>query len=182
MSDHSAPEPAQRSEASLLFQSVLFAARGAGFAPRLADVEFARLRKYEPWISIIDVDIVARALRFEAPGAALSALAGRDLMGANYLEVVDPPFRDVAYDSVLLMLGRPCGLWQMTPAVGDDGAAARIECTGIPVFDDKGRGKIMFLAQHPNGGASILKQIAQINHATEWRWIEMRDGEGEAGA
>ena len=178
MSGQSAAPAAKRSETSLLFQAVLFAARGPGFVPRLGDVEFARLRKHEPWISIIDVDVKARALRFVTPGAALTALAGRDLTGADYLEIVDPEFRDLAYESVLLMLGRPCGLWQMTPVVGEDGAPARIEYTGIPVFDSKGNGQIMFLAQHPNGGAAMLKQITQVQHATEWSWLEMReDGE-----
>jgi hypothetical protein len=175
MSDQSALQPAKRSEASLQFQEVLFAARGPGFVPRIADVEFARLRKYEPWISLIDVDVNARALRFATPGTALNGLAGRDLTGSNYLDLVDPAFRDLAYDSVLLMLGRPCGLWQMTPVIDENSAAARIEYTGIPLFDGKGNGQIMFLAQHPAGGAAILRQIVQVQHATEWSWIEMRE-------
>ena len=90
MSDNIATSSHRRSEASLFFEKVVLAAGRAGTIPRLADIDFAALRAYEPFIAIVKPDHETRTLRFSLAGAALSQFVGHDLKGIDYLDLNRP--------------------------------------------------------------------------------------------
>jgi hypothetical protein len=176
MSDSETLPPANRSAASLHFESVLRAASRGETIPRLIDVDFARLRPYAPWIAIIDADNEARSLKFSLVGQGLTRLLGRELLGSDYLDLVDPAIRDTAFDSVFLMFSRPCGLWQTTPATTAGGATETFEYTGYPVLDHvKGTGQIMFLIHSDFADAGTPPRVSRIERATNWRWLDARE-------
>ena len=176
MSDNIATSSHRRSEASLFFEKVVLAAGRAGAIPRLADIDFAALRAYEPFIAIVKPDHETRTLRFNLAGAALSQFVGHDLEGVDYLDLVDPAIKGDAFDSAFLMMSRPCGLWQITPVAVPGGGGMAFEYTGFPVFDHiKGVGQIIFLSQPINIAAGTSPVVGIVRHSTEWCWLEMRD-------
>ena len=176
MFDHSTSTTADRSAASLHFEKTVRAAGRPGALPRLADIDFDQLRALEPWVAIISPDAAAHTLKVRLAGAGLSAFLGRDLVGYDYIDLVDEAIKGDAFDSVLLMLSRPCGLWQQTPATTTDGGKLLFEYTGFPVHDHlKGTGQIVFLIHHPLTNDTVVPRIAVVQHAREWRWLDMRE-------
>ncbi len=147
-----------------------------GVMPRLSDVDYSVIRDLVPWIAVIDPDRTSLALRFVRAGAGIEKLVGREAVGFDYLEFVDPAIKGDAFDSAFLMLSRPCGLWQITPALLADGSTVNVEYTGFPVFDEqRGRGQIMFLIVHTIADVGKAPGIHAVQHSTEWHWIELRN-------
>ncbi|MCE9521178.1 MAG: hypothetical protein K8S25_01950 [Alphaproteobacteria bacterium] len=144
--------------------------------PRLANIDFGQLTALEPWIGIIDPDHESHTLCLSSAGRGLSTLLGRDLVGYDYLDIVDDAIKGDAFDSAFLMLSRPCGLWQLTPATTTTGDKLLFEYTGIPVFDHlRGIGKIVVLIHRPFAKDAVVPRVASVQHASEWRWLDMRE-------
>lgn len=165
-----------RSASSLRFEKVVLATLRTGEIPRLADVDLEALGAYSPMMALIDPDTETRTLRLNMAGDGLSKFIGHDLTGLDYLDLVDPAIRGDAYDSAFLMLSRPCGLWQITPALMNDGSTIKVEYTGFPVFDEvRGRGQVIFLIVHAIPDVGKAPGIRAVQHATEWHWIELKN-------
>lgn len=148
-----------------------------GVMPRLADIDYSNIRDLVPWIAIVDPDRASLKLRFTRAGAGIATLVGREAIGTDYLELVDDAIKGDAFDSCFLMLNRPCGLWQITPALFADGSTVTVEYTGFPVFDEqRGRGQIIFLIVHTIADLGKVPKIQAVQHATDWQWLEMRVG------
>lgn len=163
----------KQSAESVRFVDVLRTASLPGAFPRLADIDFAEIRNLLPWIAAVVPDITKRTLKFTMAGAGFAQLLGRDVLGLGYLELVDPAIQGEAFDSAFLMLTRPCGLWQITPALTLDGRRINIEYTGYPTFDHvNGRGQIMCLIHHK---FLPVPRVVSVHHAAEWAWLEMRN-------
>ena len=170
MSDHAIA--ARRSTHSLRFEKALRAAAMPGVMARLSDIDLGDIGDLAAWIAIVDPAQETHSLKFSHAGAGVSRFLGRDAAGLDYLDFVDPAITGDAFDSAFLMLSRPCGLWQITPALTDCGATLDLEYTGYPVFDDaRGRGQIMALIRHP---AAQAPRVAMVRHATQWCWLDMR--------
>ena len=179
MPDQANPVSTDRSAPSLQFENALRAAGRFGTIPSVTDIDFSKIREFAPWIAIIDPNSEERTLRFSLAGAGLSKFLGQDPIGYDYLDIVDPAIKGDAYDSVFLMLSRPCGLWQITPAITADGEEIALEYTGFPVFDQvKCIGQIMFLVHHAYVGRADIPRLARMQRATEWRWLETRENFG----
>jgi hypothetical protein len=167
---------ASRSAQSLLFERVVRRASGANGVSRLSAIDMAELSELEPWISVIDPDTERFALKFTRAGAGVCSMLGRDAVGLDYLEFVDPAIKGDAFDSALVMLSRPCGVWQISPIVTAEGQGAAVEYTGFPVVDDaRGRGVVLMLVHHD---FKPVPRITQVRSATDWMWIELRSGAG----
>jgi hypothetical protein len=163
-----------RSAQSLLFEEVVRGATTPGDVPRLADLEFTRLSELAPWIAAVDPDHATFALKIVRAGEGVCNMLGRDLVGLDYLDFVDPAIKGEAFDSAFVMLSRPCGLWQITPALTEEGKTIVAEYTGFPVFDEeRGRGLIVNIVHHT---FSPVPRVAKVLHATEWTWLELRGG------
>lgn len=126
----------------------------------------------EPSIALLHPDRETYTLKFVRAGAQISKWLGREAVGVDYLDLVDPQIRGDAFDATFLMLERPCGLWQLTPGVTVDGETVASEYTGLPVFDlANGRGLIAFLVQM---SSARPMRIVMVKHSTEWAWLELR--------
>jgi hypothetical protein len=178
MSDSPASSP-NRSRASLLFEAVVQGAMRSEPIPSIADIEFSRIGRYAPWVATVDPNVEARSLKIVQAGARLAKLMGRDnLIGREYLTMVDPAIKDLAFDSVLEMMTRPCGLWQVTPVIAANDTPVDLEYTGFPVREPvSGRTQIMFLVYHPSVtrvDRDALPRPAQVQHSEVWCWLSMR--------
>ena len=163
-----------RTAQSLRFEQAVRAA-APGVMPRLADIDYSIIRDLVPWIAIVDPDRATLRLRFTRAGAGIATLVGREAIGVDYLELVDDAIKGDAFDSCFLMLNRPCGLWQITPALLADGSTVSVEYTGFPVFDEqRARGQIIFLITHSIADVGKMPKIKAVQHATEWHWLEFR--------
>lgn len=154
------------------FEAVLRSGSIPGSIPRLADIDWAKIDDLLPWIAVVVPSAADGTLRFVSAGARLTAALGREALGLDYLDFVDPAIKGEAFDSTFLMLTRPCGLWQISPALTQDGGRVRLEYTGYPVFDhDIGRGLIMCYIQQM---VSPVSPIVSVQKSTDWAWLEMR--------
>jgi hypothetical protein len=167
-----------RSQPSVRFEAALRDASVPGGLPRLADIDEVAIADLLPWTGIVEPDIVRRTLIIERAGAAICQVLGREAVGLDYLDIVDPSIKGEAFDSTFVMLTRPCGLWQLTPGQTSDGRSVVFEYTGFPVFDHaQACGKILLLVQ-PSFAAARTVGVTKVRHATDWCWLEMRDGPG----
>jgi hypothetical protein len=165
---------AKRSAQSLRFEQTVRSAV-PGVIPRLADIDYSSVRDLVPWIAIVDPDRSAYKLKFTRAGAGIVKLVGREAVGSDYLDLVDPAIRGDAFDACFLMLERPCGLWQVTPVAMADGTQVSVEYTGFPVFDEqRARGQIIFLIVHSFADVGKAPRVGAVQHASEWQWLEMR--------
>lgn len=164
----------KRSEQSLRFEQAL-RPTAPGVIPQLADIDYSSIRDLVPWIAVMDPDRATLTLKFVRAGAGIVKLVGREAVGTDYLELVDPAIKGDAFDSCFVMLSRPCGLWQITPGRMADGSIVRVEYTGFPVFDDqRGRGQIIVLIVHSIPDIGKLPSVGEVQHSTEWHWLELR--------
>jgi hypothetical protein len=164
----------KRSAHSLRFEQAMRSAV-PGVISRLSDIDYSQIRDLVPWIAIVDPDRAGYTLKFTRAGAGIVKLVGREAVGTDYLDFVDPSIKGDAFDSCFLMLERPCGLWQMTPVSMADGTHALAEYTGFPVFDEqRGRGQIIFLIVHTFADVGKLPRVGAVQHSTVWQWLEIR--------
>jgi hypothetical protein len=166
--------PSMRSALSLQMEALVRRETRGGLLARLADIPFERHTELTGWIAVVHPDARARRLTIMHAGASLCAMQADPMMGTDYLDLVDPAYKGEAFDSVFMMLSRPCGLWQLSPVRYTDGTSDVLELTGFPVFDEEnGRGVILFLIW--NAGLSF-HGVTSVGHAHTWAWLELRDG------
>jgi hypothetical protein len=140
----------------------------------LQAIDFALFGDLGPWVSVVEPDQAAFTLKFVRAGEKLCTMLGCELAGRDYLEFVDPAIKGEAFDSAFVMLSRPCGLWQITPAMTQGGAIVEAEYTGFPLYDAaRACGLLITVAQIE---IDPPPRVAQVRHATEWAWIDLRSG------
>jgi len=163
-----------RSAQSLIFEAIVRRAATPRGVARLQAIDFAALGDLAPWISVMEPDQGAFTVKFVRAGAGVCQMLGRDLVGADYLEFVDPAIKGEAFDSAFVMLSRPCGLWQITPGLTKGGTTVEAEYTGFPLLDDERKRGLLITMAHID--IDPVPQIAQVRHATEWTWLELKGG------
>jgi hypothetical protein len=163
-----------RSAHSFRFEEIVRRATPARCVARLHAIDFTTFGDLAPWLSVIEPDQGAFTLKFLRAGEKLCSMLGRDLVGTDYLEFVDPAIKGEAFDSVFVMLSRPCGLWQITPALTHDGKTVEAEYTGFPLFDDEHKRGLLITFAHIS--IDPAPSITQIRHATEWTWLDIKGG------
>jgi hypothetical protein len=163
-----------RSAQSLRFENIVCRAAPSRGVAHLQAIDFATFGDLAPWLSVIEPDQAAFTLKFVRAGEGLCTMLGRDLVGRDYLEFVDPAIKGEAFDSAFVMLSRPCGLWQITPALTQEGTIVEAEYTGFPLYDAaRTRGLLITMACI---ALDPPPRIAQVRHATEWTWLELKTG------
>lgn len=101
-------------------------------------------------------------------------MQAQPMIGTDYLDLVDPAIKGEAFDSTMMMLTRPCGLWQLSPVRLVDGSADMYELTGLPVVDDEtGSDVILFLIWH---ASEDFRRVRIVGHANVWSWLDLRLG------
>lgn len=163
-----------RSAQSLRFEEIVRKGAPPGGVAHLQAIDFSAFGDLAPWVSVLEPDQTAFVLKFIRAGESLCKMMGRDLAGVDYLEFVDPAIKGEAFDSAFVMMSRPCGLWQITPALAQDGTTVEAEYTALPLFDDDRKCGLLitlvYIAVDPP------PSIAQVRHATEWAWLELKRG------
>ena len=169
----------KRSQESSEFEALLRASSLPGVLPRVSDIDYAKFGRIADRIAILDPDSRSRSLRFTSAGEEVRQFFGKNLIGVDYLNFVDPAIKGDAFDSVFVMLTRPCGLWQMTPLETSEGPMVSVEFTLFPVFDHQmGRGQIIVAAHH---NLQRIPRLVQIRHSKVWGWIGIRGPAADRG-
>lgn len=166
-----------RSAQSLAFEEAWRVAKGDAPFPDRSAIDLKRFAKFARWFAIIEPDQNKASLPFRLVGSGFFDLFNTDLTGMDYLGLVDPTIKTLAYDSVMACLRQPCGLWQITPAQVADGGAMPYEYTILPIS----RGtqvadhiviyvnfELRPLAPRPN--------VDLIEHSTVWHWLDIGMG------
>ena len=145
-----------------------------GAMPRVAAVEAMTFGAFAPYVSAVAPDEKGFTMKFVFAGEGMSAMIGRQIVGRDYLDFVDPAIKGEAFDSAFVMLSRPCGLWQVMPALTASGRLISLEYTGFPVFDERrGQALIVSFGRHSMAEAP---RVVQVRHAIEWVWLEIKSG------
>ena len=173
--EHAATDwPSMRSSQSLRLEGMVRRSQGPGLMMQIGDFPCNQTSALSNWIAVVRPDSRRRRLTITHAGAGLSAMQANPLTGTDYLDLVDPAYKGEAFDSVIIMLTRPCGLWQLSPVRLADGDADMFEFTGLPVFDAAaGCGAVMFLIWHPS---QDFRGVTSVGHARAWSWLELRQG------
>lgn len=163
-----------RSAQSLRFEDIVCRATTSRGVAHLQDIDFAAFGDLARWLSVVEPDQATFTLKIVRAGESLCAMLGRDLVGSDYLQFVDPAIKGEAFDSTFVMLSRPCGLWQITPALTQEGTIVEAEYTGFPLYDAvRARGLLITMAHI---ALDPLPRVAQVRHATEWAWLDLKNG------
>jgi len=157
--------------ASRRFEALLRPAFADGLLADLRRVDINGLGELSGWMAAVHPDGRTRALTVTHAGPTLSAIQGDPMIGMDYLRLVDPAIRGDAVDSAFVMLGRPCGLWQVSPALCADGTDNVIEFTGFPAYDPFQRRGVVLFMLHLAGAASSA--ITRVGSALRWQWLEV---------
>lgn len=166
--------PSMRSLPSLRLEVLVRRCQRRGQFARLADLNLDALEGLSDWIAFVRPDASLRRLTIIHAGAGLSAMQAKPLTGTDMLDLVDPAIKGEAFDSTMMMLSRPCGLWQLLPVWLADGSADMCELTGLPIVDgETGVKGILFLIWH---GTEEFRRVRSAGQANVWSWLDLRFG------
>jgi len=148
----SAPPAWQRSEESHAFESYWRSLRNADeiLPERSAFRLSGALRFLRDLIVIEAPGPNSDSMRIRLWGERPHDLAGRNLAGCDFLDLLPERYHPGAVATARLMLERPCGIWQISPLHLARGYAQRVEVTAFP------------LAAGENGIATYLGQLLPI--------------------
>ena len=166
--------PSMRSLPSLRLEAVVRRCQRRGQLARLSDLNLNALQGLSDWIAIARPDASLRRLTIIHAGAGLSAMQCQPMTGTDMLDLVDPAITGEAFDSTMMMLSRPCGLWQLMPVRLADGSADMCELTCLPLVDgETGAEVILFLIWH---GTEEFRRVRSAGQANVWSWLDLRLG------
>jgi diguanylate cyclase len=172
------PSVSQRSTASFAFEYAVRALCRSGEVALRSEIDLRHFHRFARWLVICEVDAEARRIPMRLVGSGFFELFGRDLTDTDYLSLAEPSVRGNALDSVVEMLRRPCGLWQVVPAV-TDGAPSRamFEYTIFPIYDDrKKQGQLLVYVNHGYNDATGFPSGPRVQTAQAWTWLDLGAG------
>jgi hypothetical protein len=173
----SAQAPRARSAQSLAFEEAWRVAKGDAPYPDRSAIDLKRFAKFARWFAIIEPDQSKPSLPFRLVGSGFFDLFNTDLTGLDYLALVDPAIKTLAYDSVMACLSQPCGLWQITPAQVAEGGAMPYEYTILPI--SRGTSVADHIVIYVNFELRPLAprpNVDLIEHSTVWHWLDIGHG------
>ncbi len=174
-------EPAEggilRSEESIAFEEAWEGARAGADIPDRSGIDLKRFAKFARWLAIIEPDRHGLSLPLRLVGSGFFDFFKADLTGLDYLDLVDPAIKTLAYDSVIACLEQPCGLWQSTPAQIADGGTMPYEYTILPI--SKGMGKADHIVVYVNFELVPMAprpMVDRVEHSEVWHWLDIGFG------
>ena len=170
-------DPTLRSEASVDFEAAWRKACHDRAVPLRKDIGLKPFARFAPWMAIIEPDQEKPALPYRLAGSGFFDFFGADLTGVDYLSLVDPAIARDAYDSVMALMAKPCGLWQFTPVVEANGSRTDYEYTIFPLSKEEGEADhILIYVHHELTPADELPEVERFEGSTVWRWIDLGHG------
>ncbi len=168
--------PVTRSPDSVAFEERWELARDGRNVPLRSSIELKRFVNFARWFAVIEPDRTTSALPFRLVGSGFFDFFGQDLTGIDYLALVDPAIRQLAFDCVIACLDRPCGLWQCTPAAISGGETQLYEYTILPI-SKSGDGADQIVVYVNFEQASVdLPNVDRLEHAEVWHWLDIGHG------
>lgn len=168
--------PVMRSPDSVAFEERWDLARDGRPVPLRSSIELRRFANFARWFAVIEPDRATVALPFRLAGSGFFDFFGQDLTGIDYLALVDPAIRQLAFDCVIACLDRPCGLWQCTPATISGGETQLYEYTILPISKN-GDGADQIVVYVNFEQASVdLPNVDRLEHAEVWHWLDIGHG------
>jgi len=162
-----------RSEESIAFEEAWEGARAGADIPDRSGIDLKRFARFARWLAIIEPDRNSSSLPLRLVGSGFFDFFKADLTGIDYLDLVDPAIKTLAYDSVIACLDQPCGLWQSTPAQTADGGTMPYEYTILPI--SKGTGRADHIIVYVNFEVVPMAprpMVDRVEHAEIWHWLD----------
>lgn len=141
MEDISDPLALVRSVQSLAFEAMWRRLPREGLIPLRSAFKPERAARLLSNIVLLDIDPGPPvATRIRLVGGMLRNLAGVDITGRDYLDLV--PDRDYQAAHLATCVRHPCATWSTSPIVYERGYNSLIEITNFPLTDDTTGGHI----------------------------------------
>ncbi len=129
-----------RSEESRQFEALWKSLRRDRLVPHRADFHPARARHLLRDLVLLEAPADAHpSARIRISGEGYNEAAGQNMAGRDHLDLLAPQYRAAAIATGELMIGTPCGLWQVSPIHLARGYAIHLEMTAFPLATDGGR-------------------------------------------
>lgn len=166
-----------RSTASLSFEYAVRALCRSGEVALRSEIDLRHFHRFARWMAIAEPDTGKREIPMRLVGSGFFELFGRDLTDTDYLALVETSARSRAFEAAVQMLHKPCGLWQLTPAVAPGGKTVTFEYTAFPIFDDRQKkGQLVVYVNHPFTEQTGFPSGPRVQSATTWNWIDIGAG------
>jgi hypothetical protein len=124
-----------RTPQSLAFEAMWRALPREGLIPRRSAFRPERAARLLPNILLLEIDANPPvATRIRLVGGALRNLAGCDVTGLDYLDLV--PDRDYQAGHLRACALHPCATWAASPVIYKRGYTSIVEITNFPLTDD----------------------------------------------
>jgi len=139
MSRHSVrarPEPAEepaRSARSFAFESHWRGLRNGTLVPDRDDFHPREAKTFLGDLALVEVPLDRPELKMRLVGRNVESRLQRKITGHNYLDYLQEPHKQAALQSSRLMIGHPCGLWQLTRIHFANGLKQMMEQTAFPL-------------------------------------------------
>jgi hypothetical protein len=131
--DRSATQPARSTE-SLEFEAFWRSMRRSSLVPLRSDFHPGKAVKFLKDVVLLEAPACrSSAGRIRVSGERFNEIAGGNWVGRDDLDFFPPCYREGAAAARLLMIDKPCGLWQISPAHLAKGYAVNLEVTAFPL-------------------------------------------------
>lgn len=153
--------------------------RGERLLPRRSDIDLASIKKYLSGVSLVEVRGPEQVI-FKVAGGGFRDYLGFELTGRNYLDLVDPARRAEIALGVQLVIGKPCGIFYVTPHRFPSGAIVPVEVMSLPIEADRPGGPRLILSSNePLIRRQEDVRVAQeqpLAHPTSYNFIDIGAG------
>lgn len=166
-----------RSTASLSFEYAVRALCRAGDVPLRSAVDLRHFHRFARWMVIAEPDFAAQRITMRLVGTGFLDLFGRDFTDSDYLQLIDADRHANVLGQVEQVLKKPCGLWQVSPAVIGGMAPSPLELTIFPILDDRtNKGQLLVSVHHGLSEVANPPATPRIQRAQASEWIDVGCG------
>jgi hypothetical protein len=173
-----------RSRESKEFEAFWHSMRGEHSMPSRADFHPGKARRFVGDLVLMEVPREERApIRIRVTGAKFDEMIGSDLTGRSPADFLPEAYRADVVASSRLLLEKPCGLWQISPAHLVRGFAMHLEITMFPLAADPGT--TPFLLAHVRSLGDLMRAYLPttnglgLDTAAAFRFLDVGAGEPE---
>lgn len=168
----------ERSQDSLNFEYAVRAICKQGAMPLRSNIDLRQFHRFARFMVIAEPDADQRRMPMRLVGSGFHDLVGRDLTGVDYMEFIDQDLREASFDTLMRVIGTPCGLWLTSPVVLPNGKTAMIEFTTFPMFHEReNKNQLLCLARHAFAdNARSTDGSLSVRKAASLSWIDLGRG------
>ena len=169
-----------RSARSLEFESFWRNLRNGELVPRRSDFHPRKAIDFLGDLVLIEVSPEHPMLKIRLAGRHIESRLQRTITGHNYLDYLPARYREGALLTGRLMVGHPCGVWQVAKVHYKRGLAWMMEQTGFPLGPAENGYPLLLVLANPASDAqppTLKPDKAMVaDTATKWEFLDVGAG------